>query len=82
MSVKTYVFAVYPPVGDDYPGAFAAIPSTSPTRALKMLGEAGLRAISKDPVAASPDLSLFEERTAGEILWRAAGEEQWRALGK
>lgn len=50
--------------------------------ALEMLREAGLKPTSKDPVAVSPDLSLFAERTAGEILWRATGEEQWRPLGR
>lgn len=80
MSLKAYYFSVWPPVGDDCPGALAGVPGTSPKAALKRLREAGLKVTSKDPITVSDDLTIFDDPVSGEILWQATGEEQWRPL--
>lgn len=55
MSQKTYFFSVWPPVGDDCPGAMAAVVSTSPKSALKALREARLKVTSKHPIFIESD---------------------------
>jgi len=55
---RTYDLSVWPPVGDDCPGAMAVVASTSPKSALKALRDARLNVTTKQPLFVESDLSL------------------------
>lgn len=81
MHRQSYVFAVRPPEGDDRPDAIAAVVTTSPESALKILRNAHLKVTSKQPIHVTSDLDIFENHQDGTILWQPTGEETWTRLG-
>ena len=81
MSPKSYFFSVWPPVGDDCPGATAVVASTSPKAALKALRDADLKVTTKQPIFIESDLSPFDDHPDGAILWHPTGEDEWIRLG-
>jgi hypothetical protein len=74
-------FSVWPPVGDDCPGAMAVVASTSPKSALKALRCAQLKVTTKQPIFVESDRGLFDHHPDGAILWHPTGEAEWMRVG-